>query len=126
GAVILNALAHSAADRRARQASQPPAPQTALAADRALRQRIIDASPTLIFIKDREGTFLLANQTMATVYGLTAERMTGMTHMEIGQIPGAPDGEVQRFLEADQRVIDRRAAHFSSQQPLTTHDCTTW
>ena len=61
GAGIVIGFALSAAVRRARQASQPAAPQTALAADRALLQRIIDASPTLIFIKDREGTFLLAN-----------------------------------------------------------------
>jgi len=126
GAGIVIGFALSAAVRRARQASQPAAPQTALAADRALLQRIIDASPTLIFIKDREGTFLLANQTMATVYGLTAERMTGMTHMEIGRILGAPDGEVQRLLEADQRVIDSGEAVFISEHPLTTHGRTTW
>jgi two-component system, sensor histidine kinase and response regulator len=126
GAGILIGLALGAAVRRARQAARPVAPQTMLAADRALLQRIIDASPTLVFIKDREGTFLLANQTMATVYGLTAERMTGMSHMEIGRILGAPDGEVQRFLEADQRVIDTGEAVFIPEQVLTTHGRTTW
>jgi two-component system sensor histidine kinase/response regulator len=126
GAGIMIGFALSAAVRRARQANRPAAPQTMLTADRALLQRIIDASPTLIFIKDREGTFLLANQTMATVYGLTAERMTDMTHMEIGQILGAPDGEVQRFLEADQRVIDSGETVFISEQPLTINGRTTW
>ena len=116
----------SAALRRARQASLPVAPQTALAADRALLQRIIDASPTLIFIKDREGTFLLANQFMAKTYGLTAERMTGMTHMDIGRLLGAPEGEIQRFLDADQRVIDSGEVVFVPEQVLTTHGRTTW
>jgi PAS domain S-box-containing protein len=116
----------SAALRRARQASLPVAPQTALAADRALLQRIIDASPTLIFIKDREGTFLLANQFMAKTYGLTAERMTGMTHMDIGRLLGAPEGEIQRFLDADQRAIDSGEAVFIPEQVLTTHGRTTW
>jgi two-component system sensor histidine kinase/response regulator len=121
GAGILIGLTLGETVRRARQAIRPVAPQTMLAADRALLQRIIDACPTLIFIKDREGTFLLANQTMATVYGLTAERMTGISHMEIGRILGAPDGEVQRFLEADQRVIDTGEAVFIPEHVLTTH-----
>lgn len=126
GAGILIGLTLGGTVRRARQAIRPVAPQTMLAADRALLQRIIDACPTLIFIKDREGTFLLANQTMATVYGLTAERMTGISHMEIGRILGAPDGEVQRFLEADQRVIDTGEAVFIPEQVLTTHGRSTW
>jgi PAS domain S-box-containing protein len=126
GAGIVIGFALSAALRRARQASQSVAPQTPLAADRALLQRIIDASPTLIFIKDREGTFLLANQFMAKTYGLTAERMTGMTHMDIGRLLGAPEGEVQRFLDADQRVIDSGEVVFVPEQVLTTHGRTTW
>jgi PAS domain S-box-containing protein len=126
GAGIVIGFALSAATRRARQANQPAAPPPALAADRALLQRIIDASPTLIFIKDREGTFLLANQFMAKTYGLTAERMTGMTHMDIGRILGAPEGEIQRFLEADQQVIDSGEVVFIPEQVLTTHGRTTW
>ena len=126
GAGIVIGFGLSAALRRARQASLPVAPQTALAADRALLQRIIDASPTLIFIKDREGTFLLANQFMAKTYGLTAERMTGMTHMDIGRLLGAPEGEIQRFLDADQRAIDSGEAVFIPEQVLTTHGRTTW
>src|SRR5713101_6748297 len=126
GAGIVIGFALAGAARRARQVNQPVAPQTMLAADRALLQRIIDASPTLIFIKDREGTFLLANQFMAKTYGLTAERMTGMTHMDIGRLLGAPEGEIQRFLDADQRVIDSGEAVFIPEQVLTTRGRTTW
>ena len=126
GAGIVIGFALAGAARRARQVNQPVAPQTMLAADPALLQRIIDASPTLIFIKDREGTFLLANQFMAKTYGLTAERMTGMTHMDIGRLLGAPEGEIQRFLDADQRAIDSGEAVFIPEQVLTTHGRTTW
>src|SRR5713101_5021082 len=126
GAGIVIGFALAGAARRARQVNQPVAPQTMLAADRALLQRIIDASPALIFINDREGTFLLANQFMAKSYGLTAERMTGMTHMDIGRLLGAPEGEIQRFLDADQRVIDSGEAVFIPEQVLSTRGRTTW
>jgi PAS domain S-box-containing protein len=100
--------------------------QTALAAQRALFQRVIDASPTLTFIKDREGINLLVNQTTATIYGLTVEQFTGMRHMEVGRHVGAPEEQVQRFLEADRQVIDTGKAVFIPETVLTIGEKTRW
>lgn len=38
---------------------------------------IIDASPSLIFVKDREGKFLLANESVARFYNMTTQDMEG-------------------------------------------------
>src|SRR5205823_8030549 len=48
-------------DRLQTQVAERHAAEAALAEQRALFQRVIDASPTLTFIKDRDGVFLMAN-----------------------------------------------------------------
>ena len=92
----------------------------------SLLQAVIDASPTLTFIKDRDGIWILANQTIADIYGLTAQQMVGMTQQEVGQHAGLPQAEVERFLEADRRVIDSGESMFIAEEPFTINGRTRW
>src|SRR2546429_7553649 len=48
------------------------------AAERLLRQ-VIDADPSLVFVKDRDGKFVLVNKAVADIYGTTAEAQVGKT-----------------------------------------------
>ena len=107
-------------ERLRRQAAERESAQSSLSAHHSLLQAVIDASPTLIFIKDRDGIWILANQTLADIYGLTAQQMVGITHQEMGQHLGLPQAEVEHFLEADQRVIDSGESMFIPEQPFTT------
>ena len=113
-------------DRLRREAAERESAQSSLGAHHSLLQAVIDASPTLIFIKDRDGIWILANQTMADIYGLTAQQIVGMTHQEMGRRLGLPQAEVERFLEDDQRVIDSGESMFIAEEPFTTNGRTRW
>ncbi|HWD38252.1 MAG TPA: ATP-binding protein [Fimbriimonas sp.] len=65
-------------------------------------REILDCDPNLIFIKDRDGRFILANKMCASVFGKTPEELVGCTEMELS----SEHEEIQRFLNADRRVID--------------------
>jgi len=84
----------------------------ALQEHKNLLQRVIDAMPTYIMVKDRDGTFLLVNEATATYYGLTRQQMVGMKERELARMSLHTDEEVERFSEIDRQVIDR-------QQPIT-------
>ena len=49
---------------------------------RRLRQ-IIDLVPSMIFAKDRDGRFLLANKAVAEAYGTTPEALIHASHQDI-------------------------------------------
>jgi PAS domain S-box-containing protein len=107
-------------ERLRRQAAEHETAQSSLSAHHSLLQAVIDASPTLIFIKDRDGIWILANQTLADIYGLTPQQMVGITHQEMGQHLGLPEAELEHFLETDQRVIDTGESMVIPEQPFTT------
>ena len=113
-------------ERLRREAAERESAQSSLGAHHSLLQAVVDASPTLIFIKDRDGIWILANQTIADIHGLTAQQMIGMTHQQVGQRLGLPEAEIERFLEDDQRVIDSGESMFIAEEPFTTHGPTRW
>ena len=86
-----------------------------------LRQ-IIDLVPDLIFAKNREGEYLLANETTAAAYGLTPEEVEGRTEAEI--IPDIEDSE--QFRRDDQEVIESGEPKEIPEETLTTADGETW
>jgi PAS domain S-box-containing protein len=66
-----------------------------------LRQ-IIDLVPQMIFAKDREGRFLLANAAVARAYGTTVGELMGRRHAEVHSDPD----ELRVMLSDDREVID--------------------
>ncbi|MFB6250178.1 MAG: PAS domain S-box protein [Halobellus sp.] len=82
-----------------------------------LRQ-IIDLVPDLIFAKDEEGVYLLANETTAEAYGLTPEAVEGKTEAEI--IPNVDESADSR--EDDRRVIESGEPLEVPQEELTRAD----
>ena len=93
-------------ERLRREAAEHESAQSSLGAHHSLLQAVIDASPTLIFIKDRDGIWVLANQTIADIHGLTAQQMIGMTHQQVGQRLGLPRGR-DRTLPRGRPARDR-------------------
>jgi PAS domain S-box-containing protein len=76
--------------------------EEALAEQRLFLRQVIDVNPSLIFAKDRNGRFTLANKAMADMYGTTVEEMIGKTDEEL-----VPDPErAARFLEEDREIMD--------------------
>jgi len=83
----------------------PPAPSTeALLEEGALLRELLDASPTLVFVKDRHGRFVLANAAFARLHDSTPEQIVLRSEREVHGHAGEADG----FLEMDRRVISTR------------------
>jgi two-component system sensor histidine kinase/response regulator len=82
-------------------AERKRAEQTLRLSEARLRQ-IIDLVPHMIFAKDREGRFLLANRTTAEAYDMTVEQLTGKRHTEVHPV----EEEVRHMLEDDRGVIE--------------------
>ncbi len=62
---------------------------------------IIDSTPTLIFVKDQDGKFLLANESTAEFYGMTTEEMEGHYDSE----HNFEEKEISDFKNQDEEVL---------------------
>ncbi|NDC36651.1 MAG: PAS domain S-box protein, partial [Proteobacteria bacterium] len=77
-----------------------------------LRQRkflreVIDASPNVIFAKDRGGRYTLANRSMADAYHTTHEAVVGKTDFDL-----VDERSAAEFVEVDKRVFETGASYF--------------
>lgn len=70
---------------------------------RRLLRQVIDADTNLIFVKDREGRFLLANKAVADAFGMLPDDLIGKTDADLGARPE----EVLRRRNEDLEVLDR-------------------
>src|SRR2546425_492366 len=93
------------------------------AAERLLRQ-VIDADPSLVFVKDRDGKFVLVNKAVADIYGTTAEAQVGKTDADFN--PNKE--EVEHFLRDDRAVMDSRRPKVVTEEAVTnpTTGATRW
>lgn len=82
---------------------------------RFLRQ-VIDLNPNLIFAKDYDGRFTLANKALADVYGTTHEYLIGKRDIDFD--PHAH--EVDAFLEADREVMRSGKVLFIKEETITS------
>ena len=90
-------------------------------ADEALRlselrlRQIIDLVPHMIFAKDRNSRFLLANQAMGDACGMPPEELIGRPQSEVHANPD----ELARMLQDDQEVIEHGQCTVIPEQPFT-------
>ncbi|MGB3691131.1 MAG: PAS domain S-box protein [Spirulinaceae cyanobacterium] len=76
---------------------------------------IVNTNPNLIFVKDWEGRFTLANQALAEVYGTTVDDLIGKTDADFN----GDAQEVAGFIEADREVISSLKAKFIPEEIVT-------
>jgi len=92
-----------------------------IAAETALRQsetrlrQIIDLVPHMIFAKDGQGQFLLANQAVANAYGVTVEALVGRPQQALHD----NRSELARMLADDRHVIDSGHPQFIPEEAFT-------
>src|SRR6266705_3892599 len=80
-----------------------------------LVREIIDANPSLIFVKDWEGRFVLVNQATAEIYGTTVDGLVGKTDADFN-----PDAEeVAHFLRDDREVMASGRPKFVPEEAVT-------
>ncbi|MFN8286214.1 MAG: PAS domain S-box protein [Chitinophagales bacterium] len=74
---------------------------------------IIDASPSLIFVKDKDGKFLLANESAAKFYNMTTQEMEGHFDTE----HNFNKEELDYFMWQDEEVLKGgKEVHFPEKQ----------
>jgi len=92
--------------------------EVALESTREELRKIIDLVPDLVFVKNREGEYLLANEATAAAYGKTSEEVEGRSEGEI--IPDVDDSA--EFRQDDLEVIESGEPKEIGEETLTTAD----
>ncbi len=89
-----------------------------LASQRAFLRQVLDLDPNLIFAKDREGRFTLANRAVASIYGVTPSELVGKTDADFN-----PDGaEIEHFRKDDLEVMNSLRPMLIGKEPVTSPD----
>jgi PAS domain S-box-containing protein len=76
---------------------------------------VIDSNPNMIYVKDWDGRYLLANQTIAEFYKTTVENLLGKTDTDFN--PNAID--VERFLEENRQIIATQQEFFLPEEKIS-------
>ncbi len=87
-----------------------------LNASRANLRQVIDLVPHMIFAKDHQGRFLLANQAVAEAYGTTVDDLVGKPHVTVHT---GDSQEVSRMLADDLAVMESGQARYIPEEPFT-------
>ena len=80
-------------------------------------RNVLDTDPNLIFVKNAEGVYTLANQSLASLYGVTPEDVVGKTDADFNK----NSEETAQFMEDDRDVIRCQREKFIPTEVLT--DC---
>ena len=80
-------------------------------------RRIIDLVPHMIFAKDRQGHFLLANRATAEALGTTVEALVNRPHRIIHTV----NDEAEWMLADDREVIDSGIPKFIAEESFTDY-----
>lgn len=89
-------------------------------AEAALRRRdelqlVIDTNPSLIFVKDWDGRFTLANRAVAEAYGTTVPALLGKSDADFN----SNRDEVEHSLRDDRTVMTTERAKLIPEEPAT-------
>jgi len=86
-----------------------------LRAEKAFLRQVIDVTPNLIFSKNRQGQFTMANKAVADIYGTTVDSLIGKSDADFD----SHVDEVTFFHRADFEVMDTRQELFIPEERIT-------
>jgi len=93
--------------------------EKSLRESKAQLRQVIDLVPHMIYAKDRDGRFLLANKATADGHGTMTEDMIDKTYSELTH---AVVEEYEMYLKDDQKVIDGGKLKFIPEENFTYPD----
>ncbi len=96
--------------------------QEALRHERTFLRQVIDTAPSVIFVKDREGRYLLGNEALARCYGTSPESLIGLTDDNFN--PNAD--EVEAFHRFDLDVINAGKSKIMEEKVTHTDGSVHW
>ena len=99
--------------------------QEALRASEERLRIVFESSPSCIYIKDHNGRFILANPTVADLYGVTEAEMMGKTECELvnGGRPGWTN--MDQHMKKELSVTNRQVSRIISEEPFSLSDGST-
>lgn len=89
--------------------------ETELKSQRDYLRTVIDHIPSMVFTKDTNGRYLMANQSVATVYGTTPQELIGKSDIDFN----SNLEEVTHFHEDDMEVIKSQQVKFIPTELVT-------
>ncbi len=99
--------------------------EAALRASEELLRQVLDTSPTCIFVKDREGRYILANEAVAELYGLSPDEIVGLTDRDLAEMSKSGMEAAERSMADDLEVIESKQAKFTPEELFVLWDGTT-
>lgn len=84
-------------------ANSKPALADSFVSQQQFLQQVIDIVPSSIYVKDREGRILAANQASARIHGTTVEAMLGKRESDFN--PHFTQNQLEQFSALNQRVM---------------------
>lgn len=85
----------------------------ALAAERTLMRALIDTVPDIIYVKDKQSNFLLANDAVARIVGKKRQELIGKNDFDF-----FPKQVAQRFFDEETAIIDSGEPMLSQEEPV--------
>ncbi len=95
-----------------------PGIEDELKRERAFLRQVIDATPSLIFVKDREGRFLLGNAALAHSCGTSVAELTGKTDADFHRTPD----QITHFQHIDHEVMSSGKTMLIPEEEVTQAD----
>ncbi|WP_300932327.1 PAS domain S-box protein [Prosthecobacter sp.] len=86
--------------------------------ERVFLRQVIDATPSMIFVKDRNGKFLLGNAALADSCGTTTEKLAGRTDADFHRTPE----QIAHFQQIDYEVMASGKTRQIPEEELTQAD----
>ncbi len=88
-------------------------------------QSILDTSPNCMYVKDREGRYIIANNTIAALYQTTPEQMIGKTDADFANQSTLQPNEADYFTDIDKKAIETKETQIIPSESFTYDDGTT-
>lgn len=83
-----------------------------------LLRQVINTNPNMVFAKDRQGRYTLANYAMAEALGVTVDSLIGKTDAELGRDPA----RIREYDEQDRIVFETGNEVFNPEEINTGRD----
>jgi PAS domain S-box-containing protein len=96
--------------------------EEALYDNEKLLRQVIDASPYSIYVKDREGRYILVNKKMVESHNTTPEKLVGRTDISVATKWLTTPEKIKKFRESELVVINKKQPLFIKEDKFTFQD----
>jgi len=88
-------------------------------------QKILDTSPNCIYVKDKQGRYIIANKTIADLYRTTPDEMIGKKDEDFAHQAVLKPNEASFFKDIDKKAIETKETQIIPSESFTYDDGTT-